>query len=89
MTPARLGKKSEDTKFSDKIKLSDYVDNDFFCCNSFLRSRIEAWCIEHATILLVLSIILCLLLFMVACYTLVGVSATESGTVYNQFNRII
>lgn len=71
--PVRLGKK-------------DNVDNDFFCDSS---SKIEAWCNNHVSFLLLVSIIIFSLLFVALCYAIIGVSATESGTVYNQFNRIV
>ena len=53
--------------------------------NSFsfnLYGRIEAWVMAHATILIPLFVIIGLLLFVMLCYTLCGVSAVESGTQY-------
>ena len=76
MTPIRLEKQPEKNNYVDRF------------LQHILR-RIEAYCIEHALFFFTLFIILSLLLFVVLIYALVGVSATESGTVYNQFNNII
>ena len=50
---------------------------------------LEAWVQSHA--LLCLIVLSCLLMaaFVVLIFTLTGVSATESGVVYNQFDKII
>ena len=58
----------------------DKQDNNNFSFN--LWRRIEAWAIAHATILIPLFVIMGLLLFVMLCYTLCGVSAVESGTQY-------
>ena len=50
---------------------------------------IEAWCLRHAPIVLFLILIILFLLFIVLVFTIVGTSATESGTMYNQFDRIV
>ena len=57
--------------------------------NSSLMARIDEWALNHAHILLPISIIIALCLFIALCYAIVGVSATESGSVYNQLQRII
>ena len=60
--------------------------------NSFsfkVMDRIEKWAFRYAHIVLPLFIILGLLLFVVLCYWICGVSATESGVQYNQFKNII
>lgn len=79
MAPVRLDKKPEK---------KHHFDN-FFCNNYNLKERVEAWCIKHASLCMLISIIVFLLAFVVLCSALCGVSATESGTVYNQFNHII
>ena len=71
----------------DKQPETNYFDTDFFCNN--LKKRVEAWCIRHALLLTVISIIVFLLAFVAICSALCGASATESGTVYNQFQNII
>ena len=57
--------------------------------NSSVMARIDDWALNHAHILLPISIIIALCLFTALCYAIVGVSATESGSVYNQLQRII
>ena len=51
--------------------------------------NIEAWVLSHASLCLCIAISLLIALFVVLIFTLTGVSATESGTVYNQFNNIV
>lgn len=57
--------------------------------NSSVMARIDEWALNHAHILLPISIIIALCLFTALCYAIVGVSATESGSVYNQLENII
>ena len=60
--------------------------------NSFsfnLYEKIEAFVFTYATILIPLFIIIGLVLFVLLCYAICGVSATESGVQYNQLERII
>ena len=57
--------------------------------NSSVMARIDDWALNHAHILLPISIIIALCLFTALCYAIVGVSATESGSVYNQLENII
>ena len=57
--------------------------------NSSLMARIEDWALNHAHILLPISIIIALCLLIALCYAIVGVSATESGSVYNQLEKIV
>jgi hypothetical protein len=56
---------------------------------SSISDRIEAWLYRHASLCLLICIILIGVMFVILCSLLVGVSATESGTVYNQFQNII
>ena len=56
---------------------------------SSVMTRIDDWALNHAHILLPISIIIALCLFIALCYAIVGVSATESGSVYNQLENII
>ena len=56
---------------------------------SSVMTRIDEWALNHAHILLPISIIIALCLFTALCYAIVGVSATESGSVYNQLENII
>ena len=57
--------------------------------SSDVMARIDDWALNHAHILLPISIIIALCLFIALCYAIVGVSATESGSVYNQLENII
>ena len=57
--------------------------------SSDVMTRIDDWALNHAHILLPISIIIALCLFIALCYAIVGVSATESGSVYNQLENII
>ena len=50
---------------------------------------IDAWVQTHALLCLIVFICLLMAMFVVLIFTLTGVSATESGVVYNQFNNII
>ena len=89
MTPVRLEKKSDKKRFSDKINSSYQFDKGNFFCNNDLKTKVEAWCIRHASACMLISIITFLLLFVALCSALCGASATESGTMYNQFLNII
>lgn len=51
--------------------------------------RIDAWALAHANILMPICIVTLLILFALLCYAIIGVSAVESGTVYNHFNEVI
>ena len=55
--------------------------------NSSLMARIDEWALNHAHILLPISIIIALCLFTALCYAIVGVSATESGMLRNYLIR--
>ena len=54
-----------------------------------LNRKLEAFILSHASFFLSIFIIIGLILFVVLCYAIIGVSATESGTVYNQMRNII
>ena len=55
--------------------------------NSSVMARIDEWALNHAHILLPISIIIALCLFIALCYAIVGVSATESGMLRNYIAR--
>ena len=78
MAPARLHKQEQNNHF----------DKNFFC-NTNLTKKVEAWCIKHASIIVLILFIVFLLIFVALCSALCGVSATESGAVYNQLNNIV
>ena len=51
--------------------------------------KVEALAIRHAPLLFILAICLLIALFVTLIFAITGVSATESGVVYNQFDQII
>ena len=55
--------------------------------NPDIMTRIDEWALNHAHILLPISIIIALCLFTALCYAIVGVSATESGMLRNYLIR--
>ena len=55
----------------------------------WLMNTLEAWVNTHAPLCLFILFSFLVALFVVLIFTLTGVSATESGTVYNQFNNIV
>ena len=57
--------------------------------NYTLSDKIDAWCTRHFTFCLAVALVIFAVLFVALCYAVVGVSATESGLQYNQFNNII
>ena len=63
------------------------IDNDSPFLN--LEERFEDWVFRYAHILLPFFIILGLILFVMLCYAIIGVSATDSGLEYNQMKNII
>ena len=52
-------------------------------------NKLDDWAISHAHIILPICFIVLLFLFVAVCFAIVGVSATESGMQYNQFERLI
>ena len=57
--------------------------------NMTLRDRLEQFVLSHAWFFLALSIVLLLVLFIVICVSMCGISATESGAIYNGMNKVI
>jgi putative effector of murein hydrolase LrgA (UPF0299 family) len=53
------------------------------------EKNMEAWILSHAYIFLPLCIIILLILFVWLCFAVTGVSAVESGTVYNHMMDVI
>ncbi len=54
-----------------------------------LQDRIEQFVLNHAWFFLALTIVLLFALFIVICVSMCGISATESGALYNGFDKII
>ena len=54
-----------------------------------LKEQLEAFLIRYAHIFVPILFVIFIILFVMLCYALVGVSATESGTQYNHFQDVI
>ena len=72
-SPARLQRKEEKSSSVSQL----------------VMDTIEAWVQTHALLCLIIFIAILISLFVILCFAIVGVSATDSGVVYNQFNNII
>lgn len=59
-----------------------YPYNHFF-------ERVEEWLLCHSTLCLFVLLALLSALFVVLCYAIIGVSATDSGVYCNQFKNIV
>jgi len=53
------------------------------------EQNIEAWILSHANIFLPLCLVILVILLTLLVFTVTGVSATESGVVYNHFQDVI
>lgn len=54
-----------------------------------VHRNINCWIQRNFYIICLAAIVSLLLIFVVVCYVLVGVSATESGTYYNHIRGVI
>ena len=54
-----------------------------------MMDRVEEFVINHAPFFLILTIIILLILFVAVMFAICGVSATESGNLYNHFGDIL
>ena len=54
-----------------------------------IQEQLNEWVWRNLHILLPILFIMLTILFVLVCYAIVGVSATDSGVTYNQFERII
>ena len=72
--PVRLGKVQDNQRDSFYNSMMDYV---------------EIWALTHSTLILIVAMCLLIALFVGLIFVMTGVSATESGMQYNQFERII
>lgn len=71
------------------VRLAKNQENEDSFFNSKIMDYVEMWVLSHATLVLIVSICLLMALFVTLIFAMTGVSATESGVQYNQFNRII
>jgi hypothetical protein len=77
-TPVRLHRK-ENSSVNKRVK-------DTW---TLVMDTIEAWVLSHAILFLIVLICLLMAIFVVLIFAITGVSATESGIQYNQFENII
>ena len=54
-----------------------------------MMDKIEGFLLSHATFFLILALVILLILFVALMFAIVGVSATESGTLYNHLGDIL
>jgi hypothetical protein len=80
MTPARLHRK-EEKRISSVNKVSHIGE--------MVSEHIEAWVQTHALLCLIVLTCLLMALFVTLIFAITGVSATESGVQYNQFQNIV
>ena len=73
---------------SKPIRLGKVKNDDSFY-NSKIMDMVEAWVLSHATLVLIVSVCLLMALFVTLIFVMTGVSAVESGNVYNHFGDVI
>lgn len=54
-----------------------------------VEEKIDEWALAHAHIILPLCFIVLIILFVVLCFAICGVSATDSGVQYNHLQDVI
>ena len=53
------------------------------------ENDVEAWILNHAYIFVPICFVILFILFVCLCFAITGVSATESGNVYNHLGDVI
>ena len=56
---------------------------------TYMKIRFNLWIERNFGFIALAAILILLLLFVVMCFWLIGVSAVESGTMYNHFEEVI
>ena len=56
---------------------------------NYLLDRVEEWLLCHSTLCLFVLLALLTALFVMLCFAIIGVSATDSGIYCNQFKNIV
>ncbi len=76
---------------SKPVRLAKQDNNQFNVDHilSSITEAVERWVLAHAFLCLIVAICLLMALFVALIFILTGVSAVESGTVYNGMERII
>ena len=77
--PARLHRKKENSSVNNKVSHT----------GEMVSEHIEAWVEAHALLCLIVFTCILMALFVTLIFAITGVSATESGMQYNQFQNII
>ena len=54
-----------------------------------LQEQVNEWAWRNLHIILPILFIMLIILFVLVCYAIVGVSATDSGVTYNSMEKII
>ena len=70
---------------SRPVRLAKIETNDSSFYN--LCEKLEAFILSHASFFFIVALIVLMALFIALCYAVCGVSATESGAVYNNMSR--
>ena len=71
----------------EPARLGRVEDNNHLCNHFF--DKVEEWLLSHSTLCLFVLLAILTALFVMVCWAICGVSATDSGLQYNQFNNII
>ena len=77
---------------SEPVRLEKVQENEvnhFYNFYMMVINRVEAWVLSHALICLIVVVSMLIALFVVVIFLLTGVSATDSGAMYNSMERII
>ena len=69
---------------SEPVRLYKKTDN--VSPVNHIFDKIEAWILSHAPLLLVLFLIMGVVLFIILCFAICGISAVESGGMRNFIN---
>ena len=68
------------------VRLAKQDENKFNRIYNLLYCRIERWVLAHLTLCITVGIIVMSILFVLGCFAICGVSATESGAMRNFVN---
>ena len=69
------------------VRLGKVEDNGY--PYNYLLDRVEEWCYTHSTLCLIILLALLSAFFVMLCFAIIGVSATDSGIYCNQFKNIV
>jgi hypothetical protein len=77
---------------SEPVRLEKVQENEvnqFYNLYIMVINRVEAWVLSHAIICLIVLNSMLIALFVVCIFLLTGVSATDSGVMYNSMEQIL